>query len=121
MHSLSGKNVTGHFIIVGAEEIVLADLSRLLGIKIGEGGRVGADVSLDSVGKHVHTCIGGDACGNALYHLNVENSLLGEKLLVDDGVLYVLLGIGDKVRIVETRKLSRTKNWRVSEIIEKAK
>ena len=30
-------------------------------------------------------------------------------------------GIGDKVRIVETRKLSRTKNWRVSEIIEKAK
>ena len=30
-------------------------------------------------------------------------------------------GMGDKVRIVETRKLSRTKNWRVSEIIEKAK
>lgn len=30
-------------------------------------------------------------------------------------------GIGDTVRIVETRKLSRTKNWRVSEIIEKAK
>ncbi len=30
-------------------------------------------------------------------------------------------GIGDKVRIVETRKLSKTKNWRVSEIIEKAK
>ena len=30
-------------------------------------------------------------------------------------------GIGDKVRIVETRKLSKSKNWRVSEIIEKAK
>ena len=30
-------------------------------------------------------------------------------------------GIGDKVRIAETRKLSKTKNWRVSEIIEKAK
>ena len=30
-------------------------------------------------------------------------------------------GIGDKVRITETRKLSKTKNWRVSEIIEKAK
>ena len=30
-------------------------------------------------------------------------------------------GIGDKVRIVETRKLSKTKIWRVSEIVEKAK
>lgn len=30
-------------------------------------------------------------------------------------------GIGDKVLIVETRKLSRDKNWRVAEIIEKAK
>ena len=30
-------------------------------------------------------------------------------------------GVGDKVRIVETRKLSATKNWRVAEIIEKAK
>ena len=29
-------------------------------------------------------------------------------------------GIGDKVRIVETRKLSKDKNWRVAEIIEKA-
>ena len=29
--------------------------------------------------------------------------------------------IGDKVRIVETRKLSKDKNWRVAEIIEKAK
>ena len=32
-----------------------------------------------------------------------------------------MCGIGDKVRIVETRKLSREKNWRVAEIIEKAK
>ena len=30
-------------------------------------------------------------------------------------------GVGDKVRIVETRKLSHDKNWRVAEIIEKAK
>ena len=29
--------------------------------------------------------------------------------------------IGDKVRIVETRKLSKDKNWRVAAIIEKAK
>ena len=30
-------------------------------------------------------------------------------------------GIGDTVRIVETRPLSKTKNWRLVEIIEKAK
>lgn len=30
-------------------------------------------------------------------------------------------GIGDKVRIVEMRKLSKDKCWRVAEIIEKAK
>ena len=30
-------------------------------------------------------------------------------------------GIGDKVRIGECRKLSKDKNWRVAEIIEKAK
>ncbi len=30
-------------------------------------------------------------------------------------------GEGDTVRIVETRKLSKDKNWRVAEIIEKAK
>ena len=30
-------------------------------------------------------------------------------------------GVGDKVRIVETRKLSKDKNWRVAESIEKAK
>ena len=30
-------------------------------------------------------------------------------------------GIGDTVRIVETRKLSKDKNWRVAEIIERAK
>ena len=29
--------------------------------------------------------------------------------------------IGDKVRIMETRPLSKDKNWRVVEIIEKAK
>lgn len=30
-------------------------------------------------------------------------------------------GEGDRVRIVETRKFSKDKNWRVAEIIEKAK
>ena len=30
-------------------------------------------------------------------------------------------GMGDRVRIVETRKLSKDKNWRVAEIVEKAK
>lgn len=30
-------------------------------------------------------------------------------------------GIGDKVRIMETRPLSRDKRWRLVEIIEKAK
>ena len=30
-------------------------------------------------------------------------------------------GIGDKVRIMETRPLSKTKRWRLVQIIEKAK
>ena len=30
-------------------------------------------------------------------------------------------GLGDKVRIVETRPLSKRKRWRVKEILEKAK
>ena len=30
-------------------------------------------------------------------------------------------GIGDKVEIMETRPLSKTKRWRIVEIIEKAK
>lgn len=29
--------------------------------------------------------------------------------------------IGDKVKIVETRPLSKTKNWRLLEVLEKAK
>lgn len=29
--------------------------------------------------------------------------------------------VGDKVRIVETRKLSKDKCWRIAEIVEKAK
>ena len=43
-------------------------------------------------------------------------------------MLYVILngdnnacGVGDKVEIMETRPLSKTKRWRVVEIIEKAK
>jgi small subunit ribosomal protein S17 len=30
-------------------------------------------------------------------------------------------GIGDRVRVMETRPLSKTKRWRVVEILEKAK
>ena len=30
-------------------------------------------------------------------------------------------GLGDTVRIVETRPLSKTKNWRLAEIVEKAR
>lgn len=30
-------------------------------------------------------------------------------------------GIGDRVRVMETRRLSREKHWRLAEIIEKAK
>ena len=30
-------------------------------------------------------------------------------------------GVGDRVRIMETRPLSKTKRWRVIEIVEKAK
>ena len=30
-------------------------------------------------------------------------------------------GVGDKVRIMETRPLSKTKRWRVVEVIEKVK
>ena len=30
-------------------------------------------------------------------------------------------GVGDRVRLTETRPLSATKRWRVSEILEKAK
>lgn len=31
------------------------------------------------------------------------------------------VGVGDKVRIMETRRLSKNKNWRLVEIIERAK
>ncbi len=30
-------------------------------------------------------------------------------------------GVGDKVRIVETRPVSKTKRWRLAEVLEKAK
>jgi small subunit ribosomal protein S17 len=31
------------------------------------------------------------------------------------------VGVGDRVRIMETRPLSATKRWRVVEVLEKAK
>ena len=30
-------------------------------------------------------------------------------------------GVGDTVRIIETRPLSKTKNWRLAEVLEKAR
>ena len=30
-------------------------------------------------------------------------------------------GVGDRVKVMETRPLSKTKNWRLVEIVEKAK
>ena len=38
-------------------------------------------------------------------------------VIVEDRVC----GVGDRVRVMETRPLSRDKRWRVVEIIEKAK
>ena len=32
-----------------------------------------------------------------------------------------VVNVGDTVRIAETRKLSKDKNWRIVEIVEKAK
>jgi small subunit ribosomal protein S17 len=32
-----------------------------------------------------------------------------------------LCGVGDRVRLVETRPLSKDKRWRVAEVLEKAK
>jgi small subunit ribosomal protein S17 len=31
------------------------------------------------------------------------------------------VNVGDKVRVMETRPLSKTKRWRVAEILERAK
>lgn len=31
------------------------------------------------------------------------------------------VGVGDRVRVMETRPLSKTKRWRVVEVVEKAK
>ncbi|MFN8016128.1 MAG: 30S ribosomal protein S17 [Acidimicrobiia bacterium] len=48
------------------------------------------------------------------------------KLILQSKKLYVHdekneAGVGDKVRVAETRPLSATKRWRLVEIIEKAK
>jgi len=56
--------------------------------------------------KEKHPIYGKFVNKSKKYHAHDENNECGE---------------GDKVRIVETRKLSKDKNWRVAEIIEKAK
>ena len=54
-----------------------------------------------------HDCASCGACSNPSYEISVINKIGAD--------------IGDKVLIAETRKLSKDKNWRVVEIIEKAK
>lgn len=51
-----------------------------------------------------------------MYKKFVQHS---KKLIADDKDNEC--GIGDTVRIVETRPLSKTKRWRLAEVIEKAK
>ena len=47
----------------------------------------------------------------------VEDSYVKRKAYDEENVC----GIGDRVRIMETRPLSKDKRWRLVEIIEKAK
>ena len=49
--------------------------------------------------------------------LNLEEDNVGAVLLGDDA----LIKEGDTVRIMETRPLSKTKRWRLVQIIERAK
>ncbi len=42
-------------------------------------------------------------------------------MIQEESYLNNQCGIGDRVRVMETRPLSKDKRWRVVEIIEKAK
>lgn len=119
MHSFTGQKIAGQLVVIGAVEVILADLSRFFGIEIREGGGVGADVCLDGVGEHVHSRVGSDACGNALDHLNVKDRFLREELLVDNGVLYVLFGVGDDREggYLATRAAGGGDGYEVGEIV----
>lgn len=76
--------------------------------------RVGMVVS-DKMDKTVVVAIE-DRVQHPLYKKTVKNTY---KLKAHDENNEC--GVGDKVRVMETRPLSRDKRWRVVEIVEKAK
>ena len=49
------------------------------------------------------------------------NAATSEGLFVFQGSNTTAVSIGDKVRVMETRPLSKSKRWRVIEILERAK
>ena len=63
-------------------------------------------VVVRSVFKEKHPIYGKFVRKTKKYHVHDENNECG---------------IGDTVRIMETRPLSKTKRWRLKEIVEKAK
>ena len=76
--------------------------------------RVGMVVS-DKMDKTVVVAVA-DRVQHPLYKKTVKRTY---KLKAHDEINEC--GVGDKVRVMETRPLSKDKRWRVVEIIEKAK
>ena len=76
--------------------------------------RVGLVVS-DKMDKTVVVAIA-DRVAHPLYQNNVQRTY---KLKAHDELN--ACGVGDRVRVMETRPLSKDKRWRVVEILEKAK
>ena len=76
--------------------------------------RVGI-VASDKMDKTVVVAIQ-DNVKHPLYKKIIKNTI---RLMAHDE--NNMCGVGDKVLIMETRPLSKQKNWRVVEIIEKAK
>ena len=76
--------------------------------------RVGMVVS-DKMDKTVVVAVA-DRVQHPLYKKTVKRTC---KLKAHDEINEC--GVGDKVRVMETRPLSKDKRWRVVEIIEKAK
>ena len=76
--------------------------------------RVGMVVS-DKMDKTVVVAVA-DRVQHPLYKKTVKRTY---KLKAHDEINEC--GVGDKVRVMETRPLSKDKSWRVVEIIEKAK
>ena len=79
----------------GADEELTRDLHGLFGQGTRELVVVGGDVGLDGVGHDVHARVGGDRGGDRLHQHLVQNGLVGEELLVHQGVLTALGGVGD--------------------------